>query len=512
MVFRNNAVKGFDIKELFTNHYVGNYIPVTMTLHAVSWLLFSGNDWGHHLINILFHLINGVMIYNIGNRLFKNATVATAGAIIFLLHPIQVESVGWISELKNLFSTTFYLAAVIQYLRFHETRNKRYYLLTLLFFILGCLGKSSVVILPLTLICIDLFIAEKFSAKFFINKIPFFLLSIGFGLINIYTQSADQFINYSHQFPYYQRIGFAGFALLKYALLFLLPFNLSVIYPYPDNNYAVIVGYATLLVISTIIFFLYKKNSIQLIAIILFVLANLLLVLQFLPFGEVLYADRYLYVPLTGLAWIAGYFISKIKSGTTIVFAVVIVFLSLFTFSRIRVWKNAITLYEDIITKYPKQFIALNSAGVEKMFMNDDSKALEYFNRAISAAPRNYKGYYNRGLLYLKNQKPAPAIKSFNEALALYDYPKALTGRASAYYMLGDIPKAMNDARHAVEKDKNNARAHFVLGNCYNDLNKIEESLMAYNECIRLNPNEADFYFKRAIVFGKNQDYPSCLS
>jgi protein O-mannosyl-transferase len=78
--------------------------------------------------------------------------------------------------------------------------------------------------------------------------------------------------------------------------------------------------------------------------------------------------------------------------------------------------------------------------------------------------------------------------------------------------MSGDLPKAMSDARFAITMEKNNARAHFVLGNCYNDLNKLDEALAEYNLCLRINKDETDYYFKRAIVFGKKQEFNSSLN
>jgi len=513
MVFKNDMVKAFDLKGLFTNHFVGNYIPVTMFVHSLSWFLFEGWDGGHHVLNILLHVINGILVYQLGKRLFKHETIAGIGAALFLVHPIQVESVAWISELKNILSTTFYLAGILNYLTFIERSDKKNYFFCFLFFVLGCLSKSSVVVFPLSLICIDLFVHQRISARFLINKIPFFLISVLIGIINIRAQTADLFINHAHEFPYYQRVGFAGFALLKYTLLVLFPLNLSVIYPYPEVKTPVFVlGFCVLAGILTLIIFLLRRKSISSVSVILIILVNLILVLQFLPFGEVLYADRYLYVPLIGFGWLVGILISKIKTRPQLIGILVLVIFSVLTLARTNVWKSAIVLYEDIIKKYPNQFIALNSAGVESMFLNEDRKALEYFNRAALAAPRNYKSYYNRGLLYLKNNKPELAIKSFNQTLELYNYVKAYTGRASAYYMLGDISKAMNDARLALQTDKNNARAHFVLANCYNDLNKLDEAMNEYNKSIELNKNEADFYFKRAIVFGKKQDFRSCLS
>jgi protein O-mannosyl-transferase len=513
MVFKNRDVRDFNLKALLGDHYVGNYIPVTMFFHAVTWFLFGNGDWGHHLLNILCHVFNGILVYQLGRRIFKNDVIANIGTVIFLLHPLQVESVGWISELKNVLSTTFYLASLLYYLDFKTGNKKTSYFLCLLLFIPGCLSKSSVVVLPLTFIALDVLIDRSFSMRSLIDKLPFVAVSVIIGIINIRTQTADQFINYSHAFPYPARTGFAGFALLKYLVLFLVPANLSVIYPYPEVKISVFVsGGIFLLVIFGLLYFTYKKKHLEVFYLILFILFNLILVLQFLPFGEVLYADRYMYVPIIGFAWLTGLFISKIKIPVKAVSLVFVVIFSVLTFSRAGAWSSAIHLYEDIIKKYPDQFIALNSAGVESMFMNNDEKSLDYFNRAIKASPSNYKGYYNRGLLYIKNNKPELAIKTLNEAIGIYDYRKAYVARASAYYMLKDLPKAMNDANHVLEKEPDNAKAHLVLGNCYNDLNKLEEAMTEYNKCIELNVEEPEYYFKRAIVFGKKQDFNSCLS
>lgn len=513
MVFKNEFVKEFNVKGLFTQHFVGNYIPITMLVHAINWFLFENNNWGHHAINILLHLFNGLLVYRLGKNLFKNDLVANVGAFVFLLHPLQIESVGWISELKNVLSTTLYLAGLLSYLNFSENSKKKNYLLCFLFFILGSLSKPSVVVFPLSLICIDIIMRQSFSFKFLLNKIPFLAVSVVFGLINIKTQTADLFINHAHEFPYYQRFGLAGFALIKYLLLFLFPVNLSVIYPYPEVKTQVFVlGFGFLLLLTGLIVFLIRKKKISSAMLILFVLVNLILVLQLLPFGEVLYADRYMYVAIIGFAWLLGFLLSKLKLQPFYICVTLMFVFSVFSFARVNVWKNALTLYEDILKKYPTQFIALNSAGVESMFLNEDARALEYFNKAAITAPLNYKGFYNRGLLYIKNKQPELAIKSFNQSIELYDYAKAYTGRASAYYMMGDIPKALNDANFALQKDAGNARAHFVIANCYNDMNRLEEAMVEYNKCIELNKAEADFYFKRGIVYGKKQDFNSCLN
>jgi tetratricopeptide (TPR) repeat protein len=126
-------------------------------------------------------------------------------------------------------------------------------------------------------------------------------------------------------------------------------------------------------------------------------------------------------------------------------------------------------------------------------------------------SPQNYKGYYNRGLLLLKTNKPREAIASFNQAIAIHDYSKAYVGRASAYSMVDDIPKAMKDALYVIEKEPRNAKALFVLANCYNSLNQIDTAISYYDKSIEVSDEDADFFFKRAIAFGKKQDFKTCL-
>jgi protein O-mannosyl-transferase len=507
MVFRNADVKRFDASDFFTSQYVGNYIPFTMLAHALAYLSF-GNKFGlHHLLNILLHITNGILLYQLCGKLKLTRNAAALVAGIFLLHPLQVESVGWISELKTVLYVLFTLCGFIVYLEYKSSGGRFLYPATFILFVASCLCKPSAVVFPLSLLCFDLFLSGRITVGNITTKIPFFIIALVFGVINIIMQKEAQFINYSHAFPYPERTGMAGFALLMYLKLFLLPVKLSVIYPYPDvNSTSLVTGFLFLIAVAVTIFFFLRRRKQVFPAIILFIIVNLALVLQFIPFGEVLYADRYMYLPLAGFALILAIAAEKYSLAKPSVILAILLILSASTFGRSQKWKDALTLYEDILKKYPQSFIALNSAGVECMRRDLDTDALSYFNKAVASAPRNYKGYYNRGLLYLKQNRPKEAIESFDLALGLHRYVKAYTGRAAAYYQLADIEKAMADAREALALDPGNARAHFVLANSYNEQNLLKEAINEYNNAIALS-EEADFYFKRAIALGKQQEF-----
>lgn len=510
MVFKNKDVINFNVYNFFKSHYVGNYLPITMLVHAFVYQLFGASDAAHHAVNILLHLINGIVLYKLTALLFNKKSVSILTVLVFLLHPLQIENVGWISELKTLLSNLFLLLALIQFHNHLASTKLKHLLLCFLFFILGTLCKPSAVILPVLLILFILFYYKTLKRKETIYTIPFFVVAIFFGIVNLKTQAADLFINHAHEFPYYQRIGMAGFALLNYLKLSFFPINQSVIYPYPEiTNIKLIVGYLVLLLIIGLLLFSLIKKKINILFFILFFIVSLGLVLQLIPFGEVLNADRYMYLAIVPLIWFVA---TLIKNNYKIYYYVALLFLlTTASFIRGSFWKSALSIYEDIIQKYPDSFVALNSAGSECMFLNYDTKSLDYFNKATQVAPQNYKGFYNRGLLFLKMNKPELAVQSFNQTLALYDYNKALVGRANAYYLLQDFSKALNDANSVLQKDSKNDKAYFVIANCNNDINQLEEAIKNYNICISINPDNADYYFKRSIAFGKTQNFEKCL-
>jgi protein O-mannosyl-transferase len=511
MVFRNRMVRQPDLQALFARQFVGNYIPVTMIVHTGAYALFGDHAGAHHLVNVCFHLVNGVLLFFFARSMRFDTLQAQLAASIFILHPLQVESVAWIAELKTTVCGLFSLLSLIAYRRYAENGSRRDFALTAAALVLGCLSKPSAVAMPLCYLATDLFVRGAVGRRDLFRTLPFFAMAIGFGVVNIFAQREAQFINYSHMFPFLQRTGFAGFALLQYARLFILPVGLSVIYPFPrPDGWIMGAGLMAWIALGWFVYSHVRKGRQTLPALSLFVLFNLMLVLQFIPFGEVLYADRYMYLPLAGFALMLAMLTRRLKFLKTGAVVLLLV-LSVLSAARTTKWNDALTLYEDILRKYPGNFVALNSAGVECMARGLDRRALDYFDRAVNVSPKNYKGYYNRGLLFLKTGKPDDAIRSFNAALRIHDYAKSYTGRASAWYTKGDLEKALADANHALRLDPGNARALFVSGNCLDDLKRHDDAIDAYTRAIAIAPEEADFYLRRAVAYGKLRRFQECL-
>lgn len=513
VLVNNKDVHDFNLKAFFTNYYVGNYAPMAMIGFAIDWLIFHGNAAGHHAMSLLFHILNGVLVYKLAELILKDNLKALLCAVIFCFHPLQVETVAWVSAKNNLVYSVFFLLGLIHYSKFILNGIKKNYIYALLFFILSVLSKPSAICFPLVLVAIDYLLKQNIDFKsLIVNKIPFIIVAVVLGVATIYTRTEDKFINQNHAYAIHERIGYAGYAILQYIYKFFIPMDLSVIYPYPQNKMlSISVGYLILILLVFTLYKLYKSSSKIIFFGLLFFIINLLLVLQFIPFGEVLTADRYMYLPIIGIS-IALLSIIPLKEKQLKITGIAIMFVfGSLTFMRASVWKNSIALYSDIIKKYPHSYVALNSLGAEYMLNKNYDMASRYLNATVNENPNYYKGYYNRGLLYAQTNRMKNALQDFDKAIALNQYPKAYVARATAYYELKDFSKAISDAETVLKKEPNNPKANYVLANCYDDLNQLDKALIYYNKVISSNSENPMYYLRRAIVYGKQQQYHQCL-
>lgn len=511
VLLKNKDVHTFNIKAFFTKHYVGNYAPITMIGFAIDWLLFHGSSFWQHAVNVFFHFINALLVLVFAYKLLNNKWLAFLVCIVFSFHPTQIETVAWVAAKNNLMYAFFFLLGLICYVNYQQTKAGKFYWFALVLFILSVLSKPSAISFPLCLIAIDYFLNQRLIWKDLINKLPFFLLALVFGLVTIYSRTEDKFINESHAFAIYERVGFAGYAVIQYFIKFLFPVNLSVIYPYPqDKLLTVVVGYFVWVFIGMIVYLALRREKKNLMFALSFFIINLLLVLQFIPFGEVLTADRYMYLPIIGLTLVL---FSLFKSKESIIKPLslgLIIILGILSFKRSAVWKNSISLYSDIIDKYPHSFLALNSLGAEYMLNKNYVLSERYLNKAIGENQNYYKGYYNRGLMYAQTNRMPEAVADFSKSIELKQYLKAYVARANVYYLQKDFPKAIADAEIVLKSESTNSKANFVIANCYDDLNKLDQALVFYNRAIESN-QDPTYYLRRAILFGKQKEFSKCL-
>src|SRR4030095_1705332 len=389
---KNPLIRSIDLNRIFTENVMGNYHPLTMLIFSIEYQFFGLDATGYHVVNLLLHLANILLVFYFILLLCNKPWVALVAALLFGIHPLHVESVAWISELKDLLYTSFFLGTLIFYLKYLNDAEKKYYFIALLLFLFSLLSKAMAASLPVVLLLIDYFKRRKIAGRVIVEKIPFFLLAVIFGVVAVFAQQISEAVQEISTYTFLQRIVFACYGFINYLWKLILPFNQSVFYPYPIKGGTALPSYYYLypiLLIAIAALIIYsRKFSNKIFFAIAFFTVTIFLVLQLLPVGDAVMADRYSYIPSIGLFYLFGeafnYLWNKrYKVPVIAILGLFALFFCVRTFQRTGVWKNDLTLFSDVIDKYPTVAIAYNNRG---SFLWDEKKydeALVDYNKAI---------------------------------------------------------------------------------------------------------------------------------
>ena len=232
----NTTLKPFSlssVKIIFTSFNLGHYHPLTMLSYALEYQFFKLNPFGYHLDNLILHLLNCLLVFWLIFILSENIFISFLTAVLFGIHPLQVESVAWISERKNLLYAFFFLSAMLAYVFYIKSnRELKYYFLGLVLFIFSLLAKSMAVTLPLVLLLVDYFLNRKVGKAMFLDKIPFFILSLVFGIIAIFGVYSSGALRHENSYGLASILIVAAHGVVFYLSKIFLPLKLSCLYPY----------------------------------------------------------------------------------------------------------------------------------------------------------------------------------------------------------------------------------------------------------------------------------------
>jgi len=524
-VIENHFIKSLswdNLKTIFLSdaNNLGNYHPLTLLSLAVNYSFSELNPVSYHVVNILLHLINTLLVFQLAMQLFTRVKpdskqlLSAITALLFGIHPLHVESVAWVSERKDLLYTCFYLLSLLSYMRYLDKRKISHYLLSLLFFVLSLLSKGMAVTLSLSLVAIDyLFKRDLLKKTVILEKIPFLLLSLLFGGIAIVvqqSQGATDIVKYN----VFGRIVFASFGLTQYLIKFIVPYKLCGYYPYPDLEGASIPGEyylalvpAFLFCLSLFYFILIRVNRTIAFGI-LFFLLNVMLVLQLFPVGSAVMADRYTYLSSFGVFFLmatgVGFLIQKFKSAGIIlpgVFILYAVILSVVSNQRCLAWRDSYSFWTDIMVKYPDFYPAINNLGEFKENDGKTGEALQLFSASIRANQQNPNAYFHRGSIYGKSGHYQEAISDFNQAIRCRPgFTQAYVNRSIAKAMATDYRGAMADLDTVLVKGKNES-AYFNRGIMKNELKEYAGAIPDFQEAIKLNGSCSACYYSMGKAY-----------
>jgi len=491
-VMSNDMITSFswlNFKKIFSTYFMGNYHPFTMISLAIDYSFFRFSAPGYHFHCLMIHLINTLLVYIFFFKLLKkNVNIAVFVSLLFAIHPLHVESVAWVSERKDLLYAFYFFLGLIAYLHYLDKQTWLLYTVTLLLFIFALLSKAQAVTFPLVLILIDYFYFRRFTWRIILEKVPFFIFSIFFGIVAIFAQRDSNYIN-PLNIPFWQSIMYAQYSLWIYLWKFFFPVNMTSLYEYPFSDFGALPLniYFSPVVVLILIYVLWKTwKEYPLIAFgLLFFLATIFPVLQFLPVGKAIVAERYTYIPYIGLsvAVVDMFFKLRIRWGQRIenVLGIagiaIIVFYSVQTWNRSKVWKDSISLWTDVLEKNPESVTA----------------------------------YMNRAFLYNMEKQYEKAIEECTTCLE-YDSTNSLVykNRAIANNNIGNYENALSDYNRAILFDPNDNDLYLYRGIIYTDkLKQFDSGIVDFKKFLTHSPNNENVNFNLIVAYFNKQNYDS---
>lgn len=511
-VYENPFIKELsakNIKLIFTSRTSDLYVPLVLLSYSIEHHFFKLEPKAYHLTNLVLHLINCLLVLWLIGLLSKNLLITITVSALFAIHPLHVESVAWITERKDVLYALFYLLALLCYHFYNEQNSKKYYLLTLLFFILSCFSKAMAVTLPAVLILYDYFYLQKRSRKIVINKLPFFIISLTFVIIAFKTMELEGRGATDPHYNLFDKIVTACYGLFFYMQKAIAPINLSVIYPYPEKTGMVLpLIYLISPIIVALIFwlvFFYKKSNAIIKACFLFFIISISPVLQVIPNTFTIAADRYFYLPSLGLFGIAAYLLNnaveqkKLNPPVAWIFvsAVTIIF-SIGTYNRCKIWENSITLFTDVIKKYQTSDVAYGNLGLAYNNKGDFTSAIPLLQKATALNPQNSEMLNNYGWALSMCKQYDQAIEQFNRSIAVYPkQAKTYNNLANTYGTIGKFDLAIENFTKALQLEPDNVTTLYNLGYTYLNAGNKTMALQCYQHSAQLGFKPAQEFLQK---------------
>lgn len=493
---RYHNVSSNNFCSYFKGYDVGNYHPLTMWSYSLDFRQGKPDAAAMHRTNLILHVLNTLLMYLLLRYMSFNVLMALAAAALFSVHPFRVEPVAWVSARKDLLMLLFYLSAFASYLFFYRNKSKLLYLLSIVLFAAACLSKATAVTLPVVLTLYFFMIADEKHIRNYLYLFPHFVIAFTVGVVAIDSQQSLGAIQVDTIYPFSWRLLFALYNAAVYTFQQIIPAGLQIYYPYPQPqsiNWWYIIPGALCAVLSLSVGWSVRRHS----GISFFFLAGLIMllpVLQLLPVGKAMRADRYTYEP--AVFWSAAVlllfqiiFNKKIKVMYSA--AVLMIFVSLFiTFKRLPFWRNNESLWTQALVELPHWATALNNLGIHYLNVGDMNRSISYFKESLKYE-HGEGAYINLGFLYNEKGLPDTAYSYLHKGVSLFpNNALMLNNYAQTLYLLKRYDEALHYVNRSLKLLPDNAYAWRNRAFIYEALGEQEKCCADVERALQLRYTE----------------------
>jgi len=510
----------------FTTFHAGNWHPLTWLSHMLDCELFSLDAGKHHLMNLLFHIANALLLFLVLKKMTAAPWRSGFVAALFALHPLHVESVAWVSERKDVLSTFFWMLTMWAYVRYTVRPKFRRYILVLVFFVLGLISKPMLVTLPFILLLMDYWPLDRLkldcsggkrgmelqkssALRLIWEKVPLFAIAGSISVVTIIATQKVDALPSLNDLPLQARAANALVSYVSYIGKMIWPDDLAVFYPHQGIVPIWYAGGAGLfLVCSSIMFMVILKNRPYLAIGWLWYLGSLLPMIGLVQGGAQSMADRYTYIPLIGLfimiAWGIPDLMGKWEHKKVFLPALAGILISILiasTWTQLRHWQDSLALFGHSLEVTDGNWLAHHSLGVALIRKKNFNGGIKHYHKAIQINPNYWYPHYNLGLVKERQGKSEEAMRHYSEAIRINpENISTLNNLASILLNRGRLEEAIDLYKKALDIDPGDVKARSNLGTALARKGDFEGAIRHYSEALRINPTFKGTHINLGIV------------
>jgi tetratricopeptide (TPR) repeat protein len=540
------------IKWAFTTTYQGYWAPMTWLSLMLNREFFGMGAGGFHLVNVGLHISNTVLLFLLLKRCTKTLWLSFFAAALFGLHPLRVESVVWITERKDVLSVLFGMLTILAYLRYIEQRTVPRYVTILVLFSFGLMAKPMLVTLPFVLFLMDYWPLNRLwpqegigvpVVRLILEKVPLAALSMLSSAATVIAAKSEGAIAKVGALPISYCISNALVSYCGYIWKMFRPVGLAIIYPHPTAGipgWSVAISVTVLLTVTILVILMRRRRYLPVGW--LWYLVTLIPVIGFVQVGRQTMADRFTYIPMTGLfimlVWFTCGIVGKWRNRTYLIgFAgsAVLCVLGIMTFRQVGYWRDTMTLFTYTAAVTKDNYIAYSLLGARYAHNGDfdrasvelakvmklnvkeidvlynvanglaaigkTDKAIEYYNKILAIAPGDTDTYIAFAIMETGRGNFDRAEDLYRKGLQYHPESGDLHGRlGSLFLQRGKVDEAIAELETAV-KLMANSGIYGNLGMALLSKGQTERATECYQRAIRIDPANAEAHYNLGNVY-----------